>query len=139
MATPQKRKTVAKHLNGGSLLARIKASASAAPHEVVEMPEWGGEVIVRAIDTATALTWGDTEAEGLTAIARQIYMSVYQPNGERVFESTEQAEEVISGIPFGLTNRLLEVVGRLNGTSSDERQKIREGFTQADAGARSSR
>jgi len=124
------------HANG-SLLDQIR---QAHPSELIEMPEWGAAVMIRSVDTKTAMDLWVSEIGDFESMALQIYMSAYHADGSsRIFESVEQAEEILAGVPIELTQRLIEVIGRLNGTSAEERKTMQESFTQADAGAKSTR
>lgn len=91
--------------------------------ETVDMPEWGGAVLVRAFTAADtdavqrvrnrkANGRPVTNTEGLVR-AQAVIRGVINPDGSRVF--TNDDEPYLSGLPIKVINRIIMALTRLNG------------------------
>lgn len=103
-------------------------SADDLKQELVEVPEWGGEVLVRELRgrERDAFEEGSLDKQRNLKMtnmrARLVAMSVIDDEGERLFTSKEAlglGEKSASAL-----NRLFEVCCRISGITSDDVDKL---------------
>jgi hypothetical protein len=87
--------------------------------ETVEVPEWGGAVIVRELTVAEVFSIGPSGLQAMTAevVARLLAAALVDAEGNRLF-TPEQASE-IAGMKMGPVMRLLPVITRLSGLDTE--------------------
>lgn len=103
-------------------------SADDLKQELVEIPEWGGEVLVRELRgrERDAFEEGSLDKQRNLKMAnmraRLVAMSVIDDEGERLFTSKEALE--LGEKSASALNRLFEVCCRLSGITSDDVDKL---------------
>jgi len=83
------------------------------PEEVVEVPEWGGKVLIRALTAGQYLSLVKRmQADTERAIYHWIVVSCLDENGNRLFTDDDVA--IAERQPFSITERLIAAIMRLN-------------------------
>lgn len=124
----------------GIILDRAAIFAAPPPTletEEVEMPEWGGSVIVRAFtaaDTDIVNRVRERKANGRKqdvnglVRAQAVIRGVYNGHGERIFTNAD--EPYLADLPIKMVNRIILALTRLNG--GDEIDAETEGNSEDD-------
>lgn len=103
-------------------------SADDLKQELVEVPEWGGEVLVRELRgrERDAFEEGSLDKQRNLKMtnmrARLVAMSVIDDEGERLFTSKEALE--LGEKSASALNRLFEVCCKISGITSDDVDKL---------------
>lgn len=121
-------------------LTRAQILAMPAPSlewEEIEVPEWGGSVIVRQFAGADTDAIADMLDKRDPKTGRKITRAGLRPyiliraivdeNGERIFNHKDA--EYLAGLPVRVTNRIIEVLQRLNGGDNLE-EEFAENFSE---------
>jgi hypothetical protein len=122
-------------------LSRDEILATTLPSETVDVPEWGGKVILRGL---TALERDDyeqamveTAPDGSVRAKRKLHnvraslvvRCVVDEAGERVF--TDADDELLGAKDAAVINQLWDVCRRLCGMSTADEEKLAQGFETA--------
>lgn len=90
--------------------------------EIVNVPEWGGDVIVSEMDGTTrdrfefTIATRDTEGKVSNARAKLVAYCVVDEAGERIFSDEDIAS--LGKLPSVLLTRIAKIAQRLNGLTS---------------------
>lgn len=83
-------------------------------YEIVDVPEWGGAVRLKTMDTATAMAFGAaSEGEKAQLLPRMLALSAVDEGGELLF--SEAAVEKLARRSFRALNRLQDAMMEING------------------------
>lgn len=89
--------------------------------EVVDVPEWGGSVIITELSAADLLKFGaamgDEESQQVF-VAKALTWFIVDEGGDRVF--TGEDAEMLAGKSLPVLQRLWDVAARLNAMKTDE-------------------
>lgn len=124
-------------------LSREEILATSIPVETVDVPEWGGKVILRGL---TSVERDDYE-QGLVETspngsvkakpklhnvrASLVVRCIVDEQGERVFADADV--EALGGKNAAVVDRLWDVCRRLCGMSTEDEAKLAQGFEEAQA------
>lgn len=89
--------------------------------EAVEVPEWGGSVIITELSAADRLKFGAAmggEEDQQVFVAKALIWFIVDEGGDRVF--TETDAEILAGKSLPVLQRLWDVAARLNALKTDE-------------------
>lgn len=98
-------------------------SANDRPREEVDVPEWGGKVILQAIsgtdrdnfEQAIANPSGKGVKDGALIRARLVALSVVDEKGQKIFEPRDMVE--LGKKSAAVLDRLYDVASRISGIS----------------------
>lgn len=115
-------------LSREEIIAAINTRASETTP--VDVPEWGGDVLIRRLSAA------DAERSGMTGdqktpelVARVIAMSLVDDAGERLFSEADVAE--LAKVDVAVAARVFAACVKANGLSSDELDEAVAAFAEA--------
>lgn len=124
-------------------LSKEDILATTLPSETVDVPEWGGKIILRGI-TATERddyeqAMVDMSPNGSVTAKRRLYnvraslvvRCIVNEQGEREFSDSDA--EKLGAKDAAVINRLWDVCRRLCGMSTEDEVKLAQGFDQAQA------
>jgi hypothetical protein len=115
-------------LSRDEILAAVKTRAE--DYTSVDVPEWGGQVLLRRLSAADAersgLTSGDDTDE---QVARVLAMSVVDEEGNLLF--TEDDIKELAKIDVGVAAQVFTTAVKINGLGSEELDKAVAAFTEA--------
>ena len=107
------------------------------PRETVEVPEWGGEVAIRALTAAERDAYEESlftttgSGKNLTlksnlanAKAKLVAKCLVDADGSAVFDSVREAEKVLGGKSARALNRLYDVARKLSGISDEDMDEL---------------
>ncbi len=84
--------------------------------EVVEVPEWGGHVVIKELSAADALVLGNMEFESTVyQLATYLIHSLYDDKDNKLFSMDDL--EALTHCSFNVLNRLSDIVLRLSNLS----------------------
>lgn len=89
--------------------------------EVVEVPEWGGSVIIAELSAADRLKFGAAmgdEEDQQVFVAKALIWFIVDEGGDRVF--TGEDAEILAGKSLSVLQRLWDVAARLNALKTDD-------------------
>jgi hypothetical protein len=112
------------------------AAASDLATETVEVPEWGGTVIVREVtsEQLDAYQAAFMKGNGMAPNARALLVvkALVDEKGERLFSDADV--KVLGKKSSKVVERLWDVVARLSGMTKEEEKEAEETFDEAQAG-----
>lgn len=89
--------------------------------EVVEVPEWGGSVILSELSAADRLRFGVAiggEDDQRVFVAKALTWFIVDEGGDRIF--TEGDADILAGKSLPVLQRLWDVAAKLNAMKVDE-------------------
>lgn len=101
--------------------------ASDLKRETVAVPEWGGDVIVRAMtgeerDEFESVVFGEGKRDMRNLRARLVAMTLIDEKGKRLF--SEDDVQKLAGKSSAALTRVFIVAQKLNGLGADEQEKL---------------
>ena len=124
-------------------LSREEILATSIPVETVDVPEWGGKVILRGLTSVERDDYEqgmvETSPNGSVKAKRQLHnvraslvvRCIVDEQGERVFADDDL--EALGGKNAAVVDRLWDVCRRLCGMSTEDEKKLAQGFEKAQA------
>ncbi len=116
-------------------------NADDLPRETVEVPEWGGQVCIRAITSAerdayeeslyTATGVGENikvKSNLVNAKAKLVAKCLIDADGSAVFDSVKEAERVLGDKSAKVLGRLYDVARKLSGISDEDAEELAKNF-----------
>lgn len=122
------------------------ATSSERPHEVVDVPELGGKIVVQGMSGMERDAWErslivgrgkrrDVNTENVRA-KLTVRSIVDKPGGTRMFSDGEAA--VIGRLRVDVLNRIYEAAQRVNGVSDEDIDELKKSSESGDGNASSS-
>lgn len=108
-------------------------SAQDLPTEIVEVPEWGGNILVRGMSGTErdSFEGGVVSMDGKTTKvnmqnirAKMVAQCIVHENGGRIF--TDQDVEALGSKSAAALDRVFNVVQRLSGLTNEDVKKLTE-------------
>ena len=119
------------------LTAEQIAQADDLPRETVDVPEWGGEVILRSLTSAERDTYEQSlismmrSGQGMAitpdlsnAKAKLVAVCLESAEGERMFPDAEKGAEILGKRNAKAVSRLFEVAQRLSGMTDADLEEL---------------
>lgn len=124
-------------------LSRDEILATSIPIETVDVPEWGGKVILRGLTSVERDDYEqgmvETSPNGSVKAKRKLHnvraglvvRCIVDEQGERVFADSDVEELGLKNA--AVIDRLWDVCRRLCGMSTEDEEKLAQDFDQAQA------
>lgn len=124
-------------------LSRDEILATTLPQETVDVPEWGGKVILRGLTAAERDDYEqamvETSPNGRVTAKRKlqnvraglVVRCIVDEKGEREFADSDA--EALGQKDAAVIDRLWDVCRRLCGMSTEDEVKLAQGFDKAQA------
>jgi len=125
------------------MLSKEEILATSIPLETVDVPEWGGKVILRGLTSAERDDYEqamvETSPNGQVRPKRKfsnvraslVVRCIVNEQGEREFADADA--DLLGEKDALIIDRLWDVCRRLCGMSTEDEEKLAEGFEQAQA------
>lgn len=93
--------------------------------ESVEVPEWGGTVLLRVLSAADAMQLAQSAESGKVSgemAGRWLVKSIVDDKGERLFQDSDA--KTLAGKSFRVVQQLFEKLLTLNGLTDDSQKAL---------------